>query len=333
MKILMFSSDPQNPRLRRYAEVLDKLEIIPFERGDGRFLRFWKGYRKAKKILKQEKFNLITAQDIEQAFIAWRLSRIYEISFEMQIHTDIFSQYFVRESFFNILRVWLAKFLIPKASCVRVVSERIKKSIGRDASILPIYSDPVKEGGRNIREQYPGYDFYILMVSRLSSEKNFHLALNVMREIIKTANALLVIVGDGVERGKIEHDILNGLETNVRLEGWQDNLSEYYASADVFLITSNYEGYNLSAVEALSNGLPVVMTDVGLAGEIVRDGENGLISLVGDKYGLSASLQKFFKDENLRLKLKGGALSTHQPYKSFEDYREKLTNSWKLCQK
>src|SRR3989344_3985801 len=202
----------------------------------------------------------------------------------MQIHSDIFNPYYALESFFNKVRVWLARFLIPQASCVRVVSERVKKSLNRsDAIVLSIFSEIKKSNGENLKQKYPGYDFYILMVGRLAPEKNFSLALNAMREVIKKINALLVVVGEGTERQKLEREVLSGLEANVRFEGGQENLGEYYASADCFLLTSNYEGYALAATEAITSGLPVIMSDVGVAGEIVKDGENGLVVSVGGK--------------------------------------------------
>ena len=172
------------------------------------------------------------------------------------------------------------------------------------------------------------------MAARLSHEKNIKLALKVMSGIIKEIKALLVIVGDGPEKKNIELEIRNlKLDNCVRLDGWQENLSGYYNSADIFLITSNYEGYALAAVEALAAGLPVIMTNVGVAGAIVKNGENGMVVLVGDAYGFNAAISKVFKNKELRLKLKEGARNTKFAYNSFEDYREKLILSFKTCLK
>jgi len=333
MRILMFSSDlGAEGRMRKYGELLEKLEIVYFDRTRGRFARFWRGYREAKGILAREKFDLITAQEIEHSFIAWRLSKKFGVPWQMQIHSDIFSPYYALESFFNKVRVWLARFLIPQASCVRVVSERVKKSLNRsDAIVLSIFSEIKKSNGENLKQKYPGYDFYILMVGRLAPEKNFSLALNAMREVIKKINALLVVVGEGTERQKLEREVLSGLEANVRFEGRQENLGEYYASADCFLLTSNYEGYALAATEAITSGLPVIMSDVGVAGEIVKDGENGLVVSVGDKNKFAEAIIKLAQDKALREKLVLGARNTKSPYSSFEEYRDKLINSWKTC--
>ena len=290
MKVLMFSSDPKlreevsgvARRIQKYRDRLEKLDIILLDRSRGRFLRFFRGYFEARRILAEGRFDVISAQEPEHWFLAWLLSRKFKIPWQMQIHTDIMSPYFVKHSVFNFFRRMLAKFLIPRASCVRVVSERIRKSIKRpDAVVLPIFSARKDGGGISVKEKYPGYDFYILMASRLTREKNIPLAIDAVREI---KGALLIIVGAGPMKG------VDG--ENVKWEGWRENLSGYYQSSDSFLLTSDYEGYGMAAVEALQHGLPVVMTDVGIAGEIVKNGENGLVVPVGDKDALVRALEK-----------------------------------------
>ena len=290
MKVLMFSSDPKlreevsgvARRIQKYRDRLEKLDIILLDRSRGRFLRFFRGYFEARRILAEGRFDVISAQEPEHWFLAWLLSRKFKIPWQMQIHTDIMSPYFVKHSVFNFFRRMLAKFLIPRANCVRVVSERIKKSIKRpDAVVLPIFSARKDDGGINVKERYPGYDFYILMASRLTREKNIPLAIDAVREI---KGALLIIVGAGPMKG-VDSE-------NVKWEGWRENLSGYYQSSDCFLLTSDYEGYGMAAAEALQYGLPVVMTDVGIAGEIVKNGENGLVVPVGDKDALVRALEK-----------------------------------------
>ena len=353
MKVLMFSGDPSiseagSPAWKRtdeYAKALEKLEVIKFDRREGRFMRFWKGYKDAKEILSKEKFDLITAQEIEHSFIAWRLSKKFDIPWQMQIHTDIFSPYFVRYRMSNRARVWLAKFLIPRASGIRVVSERIKKSIhdsgfrihGSRLVVLPIFTEhdiPVKHPMFDIKGKYPGYDFYILMVSRLAHEKNIKLGLDVLREFIKKyPETLLVVVGDGPLKNVLIDDVKIGLEGKVVFEGWKptEELADYYKSADLLLITSNYEGYSLAAMEALKSGLPVIMTNVGVAGEVVKDGENGLVAPVGDNTALVGKLTEFRESKALRDSLKANAKITPMPYNSFDEYRDKLIDSFKAC--
>ena len=298
MKILMFSSDPENPRLKRYAEVLGRLEIIDLSRELGRFARFWKGYKKAKAILSREKFDLITAQEIEHSFIAWLLSNKFNTPWQMQIHTDIFSPYFVEHSALNKIRVVLAKFLLPRADGIRVVSERIKSSITAYGirhtaiSVLPIFVDAEKIKNTPIKtdlhKKYPGR-FIILMASRITKEKNIALAIEAMKELtIHPKNPLFVIVGDGPELENLKKTTKGlRLENSVSFLPFTDGLISYYKTCDLFLLTSNYEGYGMTLIEVALAGAKIISTDVGIAPEILLP-EN--IIAVGDKLALSAKI-------------------------------------------
>src|SRR3989344_7844661 len=103
MKVLMFSSDPKlreegsgvSERMRKYEKALGELKIILLDRARWRFLRFFKGYFEAKRILAEGRFDVISAQEPEHWFLAWLLSRKFKIPWQMQIHTDIMSPYFV----------------------------------------------------------------------------------------------------------------------------------------------------------------------------------------------------------------------------------------------
>ena len=345
----MFSSDPKvfepgslaAERMEKYREKLERLDIVLLDRSRGRFLRFLRGIREAQKLLKEHRHDLITAQEIEHALLAWRLSKKFSVPFEIQIHTDIFSPYFAKESIANKFRALLAKFLLPRASHVRVVSERIKKSLLQTinyklstVSVLPIFSETPRGEG-NVKTKYPDAGFIILMVSRLTREKNISLALRAFRKVVeKFSDALLVIVGDGPERESLELQAASyKLQANVFFEGWQNNLVPYYAGADIFLLTSNYEGFGLAAVEALSAGVPVVMTDVGVAGEIVQHGENGIVVPVGNEKKVAEALTRLIVDAELKSKLRDGAKWTKMPYGSFEEYRDKLIAGWGSCVK
>ena len=221
---------------------------------------------------------VITAQDpFETGYVASKIAKKLHIPLQIQIHTDFLSPYFWRESLKNKVRVFLGMWLLKKADCIRVVSNRIKDSIKSnvkcqmsDVSILPIFVDAGK-----IKNAAPAvlpkkFDFTILWVGRLEKEKNCSLALAAFTQVVKKIpNAGLIIVGDGSEREKLELRIRNyELSNNVIIEGWKNDSAGYYKSADVLLVTSLYEGYGLSMVEARIAGIPVIAPDVGIAREV-----------------------------------------------------------------
>ncbi len=80
-------------------------------------------------------------------------------------------------------------------------------------------------------------------------------------------------------------------------------MARLLAAADVFLLTSISEGIPLTVIEAMSAGLPVVSTAVGGVGEIVVDGESGLLAPAGDDRGLAGHVLRLGDDPELRRRL------------------------------
>ena len=323
MKVLMISTDRKifeegsavRARMVDYAGLFKRLEIIVFaKKSDGftvteiasncrayptnsfsSFSYVCGAIRLGKKLLNNGGHDwVITCQDpFETGLAGWRLAERFGAKLNLQIHTDVFSSFFGRESLKNKIRVWLAKKLLPQADGVRVVSERIKKSLAflplkTEPIVLPIFvGSKIKERGVikiDLRQKYPQFDFVVLMASRLTREKNFQVALLALGQVVKTNSKIgLVIVGDGPERKNIEREIDRlGLTKNVILEKWNDDLSDYYQTADLFLLTSNYEGYGRTLIEAAQEGCPILTTNIGAVGEVL-DETNSLICQVGDR--------------------------------------------------
>jgi 1,2-diacylglycerol 3-alpha-glucosyltransferase len=319
-----------------YAEIFDRFDILVLAKGrkvesekmavwpmesDGKILSIIKAYKIGLKMAKQFKSDLISAQDpFFTGLVGWFLKRKTGLPLQIQVHTDFLSAYFWQESLMNKLRVLTARFLLKRADGIRVASERIKKSLESgiknlksNIETLPIFVDaektrqaPIKS---DLRQKYPQFDFIILMASRLTKEKNIPLAIDVFAEIVKSyRRAGLVIVGEGPEGNNLRFKILNlKLSDKIILEPWTEDLSSYYKTADVFLLTSNYEGYGLAVVEAMACGLPIVMTEVGCAGEIVKDWENGLVVSVNNKRKLQDAIEELMNNKILKEKLRANA--------------------------
>ena len=105
-------------------------------------------------------------------------------------------------------------------------------------------------------------------------------------------------------------------------------MASYYKSADLFLLTSNYEGWGLAVVEAMAAGCPVVMTDVGCAGELVAPGQTGLVAPVGEKNGLSLAINEMAANRRLREEIKNKARLAVKNLPNKDDYLARYKKSW-----
>lgn len=339
MKVLMISGDPEvldpntetGKRIAEYRRVLGEIDILL---AYGNVFRFLGAFFSGLKLLWQKKHDVITAQDAEHSLLAWMFSKLFKTPWQMQIHADIFSPYFVQNSVLNKARVLLAKFLLPRASCVRVVSERIAKSLTwrwhrqviekPPIMVLPIFVDTEKIKNAPIKtdlhKKYPG-QFIILMASRITREKNIGLALEAISLIRANKRIVLLVVGDGPEVEPLKFKAYElGLNDSVVFEPYTDDLISYYKTCDLFLLTSNYEGYGRTLIEAAAAGAKIISSDVGIVQEIL-DSDN--VFKVGNKNDLA---------EKLKLAI-AGQIKPPKPVipQTKDEYLRLYLESFKIC--
>ncbi|MDD5072012.1 MAG: glycosyltransferase family 4 protein [Patescibacteria group bacterium] len=304
----------------------DKVRVYG-QGGSNKAIKLFRVFRLAKRLLQEEKYDLITVQD--QYFLGWltlKLARKFKIGLEIQIHGF--------EKFFG-WRKMIAKFVIPRADAVRTVSQRLKKELVSNfgvkeekITVVPIYVERVTH---NVERVTHNDKFIFLTVGRLVPVKNIEMQIEALATIVKQfPGTKLLVVGDGAERKKLEQ-ICCALcvARYVTFLGWQSDLEKFYAQADALLLTSNYEGWGMVIIEAASFGLPIIMTDVGCAGEVIKNGESGIIIPVGGRKELEEAMRRIMGDENLRKRLGEGAKRAVEKLPSKEETLELYKESWK----
>ena len=311
-----------------------KVFIYPTD-SDSKLSYIFDAMKIAKKIIKTHShgLDLITVQDpFEVGWAGHRISRKFKVPLHIQIHTDFLNPYFKKGSLLNKIRVLMAKFIIPKASCVRVVSERIKNSLVAKGyapyfiKVLPIFVDTEKIKNMQINidlhKKYPQFDFIILMASRFTKEKNIGIAIEAIKEILKDYPKIgLIIVGAGTEEKNYALRVTRyGLRNNVIIESWNDDLISYYKTADLFLLTSNYEGYGRTIIEAAAAGCKIISSKVGIAKDIL---DSNSIFEVENKKELKEKIIRAIKGEIMPPKL--FIFQTKEEY--LNDYKE----NWEMC--
>jgi glycosyltransferase involved in cell wall biosynthesis len=111
-----------------------------------------------------------------------------------------------------------------------------------------------------------------------------------------------------------------GLADRIELAGPKSRkaLDDLYQSADIFVLSSHYEGYGMVLAEALARGLPIVTTTGGAAAETVPDGA-ALKVLPGDAEALSKALRRLIDDAALRKRLADAAWTAGQQLPRWSD--------------
>lgn len=319
LHIVVFSLKKHNLK----AKKIDNLYIYPTN-SSTRITFLFDAYRLGKKIIVERGFargdSVITVQD-PMTIIGYLLSKKYKFPIQIQLHTDIFDPNF-KMSLVSPLNFWytgfvhvpLSDFFIPKADRIRVVSENIKNSLERrfrnideKIDVLPVYVDINTLFGtypkRDIKKDFPQFSKIILMASRLSSEKRIDVALHVFEKVLeKVPKAGLVICGEGPEFTSLSKKAKElEIEKSVVFLPWQEDLVSYYKTADVFLLTSEYEGYGMTMIEAGASGCPMVVTRVGVAKSVLfRDGKNSFVCHVGDTQCLSSGVIELLENPTKR---------------------------------
>jgi glycosyltransferase involved in cell wall biosynthesis len=145
-------------------------------------------------------------------------------------------------------------------------------------------------------------DVVITCVGRLVALKNHRLLLDAFSRLDQPAR--LLIVGDGPLRQELERTSAQlGTSERVHFLGRRDDVPALLAISDVFALTSNTEGLSCSVLEAMTAGLPAVVTRVGGNPELVVNGETGYVVAAGDVPAVRDRLQDLLRDRELRHRL------------------------------
>jgi glycosyltransferase involved in cell wall biosynthesis len=167
----------------------------------------------------------------------------------------------------------------------------------------------------------------LLAVGRLVPAKGFDILLDHFSEILKVIpQARLVILGEGPCRSKLEKQIRSlGLkEGQVSLPGRAGNVAEWYERAQLFVMTSRWEGMPMVLIEAMAHGLVPVVTDFHHGPrDVIRDGVDGIILPEGDITNWVATISTLLNDNALRVEMGDRALEVRDRFGE-----EKIIRSW-----
>ena len=215
------------------------------------------------------------------------------------------------------IRRWLMKVTYRKADRVVTVSRSIKRVLEEDFNIQPkdliyIYNPIPLETIRDKSQEEVEHAFFkdknaqvIISAGRLVELKRFDSLLRAFAVVKAKQNvARLIILGKGELRNKLEvlSSDLN-IDKSVDFVGYQSNAFAWISKADIFVLSSDYEGLPMVLLETMACGTPIVSTDCPSGpSEIITNGKNGILVPPGDEEALARAIYKLLKDEKLRKK-------------------------------
>lgn len=204
---------------------------------------------------------------------------------------------------------WKRRFINPllllRTSAVTAISKATKQALvdfefipERRIDVIyngiaPLEVDPIEVDTLRSNLGFNDEDIILGTVARLDPIKNQTMMLEAFADVLKEKpNCRLLIVGDGEMRQQLEvlTDFL-GIRERVIFTGYQAKPAPYLALMDVFLLSSFSEGTSMTLLEAMSLGIPSVVTDVGGNKEVISDPMLGEVSQSMSKQSFSSCIR------------------------------------------
>lgn len=213
---------------------------------------------------------------------------------------------------------YIERALAPLANTIITVSEydrnlALANKVGRPSQLVTVINGvpdtalpkaparPTTQADAPVR---------LIMVARFDEPKDQATlvqalsVLNTAQAPAATQNWQLELVGDGPLIAAVMQQAKDaGLEQKIHFAGSRNDVPARLAEADIFVLSSRWEGLPLSILEATAAGLPVVATNVGGVPETVIDGETGYLVKRSDAQALAAKLKALIQDPALRSRL------------------------------
>jgi glycosyltransferase involved in cell wall biosynthesis len=323
-----------NGRLTPYRK--ENLTIIPTNSWS-RWLYPIDALRIVLSLFKRRKFNVVTSQDpYMTGLIGVLTKKLTRTPLNIQLPSDdLITPVWINHSLQNRLMHKVGVFCLHKADSFRYDNKRKMKKIWKKFPKVkklafqgPMFVDlsfferKVKTTGK-IRK--------LIAVGRVEWEKNFPLLIDAVVELIDEGfNLKLTIVGGGSLENRLKR-LIGSLdkEKQIRITGFasKSQVRKQLHDSDLFVLSSYYEGWAMVVMEALAAGLPVVMTNVGNAGELVVNKEAGLVVASDDKKTLKKAIAWAIDNPKRMYEM---AKKGQKKVKK-ENSKEKLISVWVEC--
>lgn len=283
------------------AETVKRFTLEEQEIKQSRLTRNFTRIFKLRKLCKEEKPDILVSFMEEPNFRAILATRGMPVKTLVSVRNDPNKEYAGK------LGAFVGKVLLPMSDgCVFQTKEAQKWFPEKLQKKSKIIYNAVKEDFYQI-ERRPNRG-EIVTCGRLTEQKNHAMLIAAFAEVIKRhPYATLKIYGEGTLRDTLQGQInIMGLQGKAFLMGATDNVGKALETADLFVLSSDYEGMPNALMEAMAAGVPCISTDCPCGGprELFSGIESSSLVHVGHKLLMAETIKAFFSNEN-KLKKNG----------------------------
>lgn len=235
------------------------------------------------------------------------LIQIYKMIYLSNIPSILTAHINLNKTIFNKtskITGYFLKFAVSyfynRANAITTVSEGIKHSLIKDFKITNnILTIHLGVKNNNIKTIKKNKNNTIITLSRLDKQKDIYTLIKAFKMVKnKISNTKLWILGDGPLRKDLQN-LTKRLELNknVTFFKWKANTNKYLSKADIFVLSSFFEGFPYSILEAMNKGLPIISTNSPFGpAEIIKNNEYGILTPIKDKTILAEKILFLMKN-------------------------------------
>ncbi|MBU6157936.1 MAG: glycosyltransferase [Bacteroidetes bacterium] len=265
----------------------------------------------AKKVAHYVKENKI---DLIHCHLPWA-GFLGRIVYRMTGVPVVYTEHNKQERYHKLTK-WINSYTFNWQSAAIAVSGEVAESIQNNiAPKIPVHTilngvnterfTRSEERRKELRDQH-GWDEDMIVIGTLAVfrfQKRLDLWLELFKKISEQnpdKKIKGVIVGAGPLKDLIEQKRRElGLENAVLMPGLQTNTIDWFSSMDIYMMCSVFEGLPIALLEAMSCGLPVVTTNAGGIGEVIRHQVDGLLVPVDEPYKIVAETGKMISNKSV----------------------------------
>lgn len=268
-------------------------------------LEDWRALRKLLRLIKQVKPTLVHCHSSKAGFIGRLAARMTGTPSIFTAHGWAFTQGVSWKR--RIVAIPSEWFATRFGNAVITVSRydyllALRYRIASEAQMAVVHNG-IQDVAYPSRAADSASPTRLIMVARFASQKD-HASLLSALSGLTSSSWVLDLVGEGPLLASTQAEASRlGLGSYVRFLGARLDVARLLGDSSVFILTSNYEGFPISILEAMRAGLPVVASDVGGVSEAVVDGETGFLIPRGDVQTLRERLAQLIADPQLRLRM------------------------------